>query len=100
MTDCEGQYRQHIQQLVDNYTPKKCERVNVETRIILRDDIPICLKPRRLAVKEKAILDAQIEEWLRDGVIRPNRSRYSSPMVIVPKKDGTYRVCVDYRQLN
>jgi len=96
----DGRYRHQIQQLIDSYKPKQGNQTSVETKIILQDETPVCLKPRRLAVKEKAILNAQLEDWLRDGVVQPSSSRYSSPVIIVPKKNGTYRVCVDYRQLN
>lgn len=51
-------------------------------------------------MKEKAILDAQIEEWLRESIIQPSNSGYSSSIMIVPKKIGMYQVCVNYKQLN
>ncbi|XP_046599255.1 uncharacterized protein LOC124295072 [Neodiprion lecontei] len=50
--------------------------------------------------REEIILDKQIDEWLKEGVIQPSKSKYSSPVVIVQKKNNEYRVCVDYRQLN
>lgn len=43
---------------------------------------------------------AYIDDLLRRGWIRPSRSAYSSPMVCVRKKDGSLRLCIDYRQLN
>jgi len=98
--DVIGRYRDEIEMLIKEHKPRKEVQTNVETKIVLRDEVPICLRSRRLAVKEKAILNTQIDEWLRDGIIQPSKSRYSSPVVIVSKKNGEHRVCIDYRQLN
>lgn len=61
--------------------------------------MPVNLRPRRLAPKEKNILREEIRKWLDNGIIKPSKSGYASP-VIVRKKDGSSRVCVDYRLLN
>lgn len=41
-----------------------------------------------------------MSEWIRDGIAQPSLSDYASPVVLVVKKDGNTRLCVDYRQLN
>ncbi|GBM43296.1 Retrovirus-related Pol polyprotein from transposon 297 [Araneus ventricosus] len=56
--------------------------------------------PRRLPFSEKKIVQTQVAQWLEQGIVEPCSSEYSSPVVIVRKKDGTPRVCIDYRKLN
>ena len=41
-----------------------------------------------------------LDEMLAGGILRPSASRYASPLVVVPKKDGRIRLCVDYRAIN
>ncbi|GFV44652.1 transposon Tf2-11 polyprotein [Trichonephila clavipes] len=45
-------------------------------------------------------VNKQIDEWLEQGIVRPSSSEYAIPIVLVKKKDGTTRLCVDYRRLN
>ncbi|GFY31347.1 transposon Tf2-6 polyprotein [Trichonephila clavipes] len=69
-------------------------------RIILKDDIPVYQSARRLEFSENQDVNKQIDEWLEQGIVRPSSSEYASPIVLVKKKDGTTRLCVDYRRLN
>lgn len=92
--------RQKIGELINNYQPKQLQEAPLEMRIILKDDIPVVQRPRRLSSKEEEIVNKQMDEWLKKGVIKESFSEYASPLVLVRKKDGSTRVCVDYRKIN
>ncbi|GFS49042.1 retrovirus-related Pol polyprotein from transposon 297 [Trichonephila clavipes] len=79
---------------------KKTKTVNIELDIALTDDEPIFHKPRRLPFAERDIVDAQVDEWVKNGIVEPCSSPYASQVVVVKKKDGKSRVCIDYRRLN
>lgn len=72
----------------------------VEHEIKLTDNIPITTPPRRLPYALHAELEEELERLLNTGCIEPSTSPYSSGLVLVRKKDGSLRVCVDYRALN
>ncbi|XP_022641613.1 uncharacterized protein LOC106773250 [Vigna radiata var. radiata] len=61
---------------------------------------PISIAPYRMAPAELAELKKQIEELLEKQFIRPSVSPWGAPVLLVKKKDGSSRLCVDYRQLN
>ena len=56
--------------------------------------------PRRLNTEKKKAADETIKELLRAGLIRESNSPFASGIVMVRKKDGTYRMCIDFRMLN
>jgi hypothetical protein len=61
---------------------------------------PIYKTPYRMATPELAELKEHIKELLEKGFIHPSSSPWGAPVIFVPKKDGTQRLCVDYRALN
>ena len=61
---------------------------------------PIKQRPRRLPYAYRDEADQQIREMLANGIITPSVSPWSSPIVLVRKKNGDLRFCVDYRKLN
>ena len=54
----------------------------------------------RLSALENAEIKTQVQELLDKGFIRPSTSPCGSPIVLVRKKDGSWRMCIDYRALN
>lgn len=68
--------------------------------ILLKDETPISAKPRRMSSSEKNEIDKQFAEWLKHDIIQNSYSDFSATIVPVPKKDGTKRMCVDFRKIN
>ncbi len=61
---------------------------------------PPAKAPYRMNHEKLKELEVQLEELLANGYIKPNRSPYGAPILFVHKKDGTLRMCVDYKALN
>ena len=60
----------------------------------------ISMAPYRMALAELKELKVQLQELVEKGFIRPSVSPWGAPVLFVKKKDGTFRLCINYRQLN
>jgi predicted aspartyl protease len=73
----------------------------VDHCITLKDGIePINVWPYRYAYYQKEEIDKQVHEMLNSDLIKPSTSPFSSPVLLVKKKDGTWCFCTDYKALN
>uniref|UniRef100_A0A803KCS2 Gypsy retrotransposon integrase-like protein 1 n=1 Tax=Xenopus tropicalis TaxID=8364 RepID=A0A803KCS2_XENTR len=71
-----------------------------EHKVDTGTQLPIRSPAYRVAEAVRPEMKSQIDEMLAFGVITPSHSPWASPVVLVPKKDGSTRFCVDYRRLN
>jgi len=72
----------------------------VEHEIHTGDALPIHQRPYRVPYAKRELVEKELRGMLEAKVIRPSTSPWASPIVLVPKKDGGVRFCVDYRKLN
>ena len=72
----------------------------IQHDIKLSTSEPIRSKGYPVPFKARDVMDSEIKEMLELGVIEKSVSPYSSPVVLVPKKDGSVRFCIDFRKLN
>lgn len=71
-----------------------------EMTIELEDEGPIVYRPYRMSYADRILVRNMIQEMADHGIIRESTSTFASPIVLVQKKTGEKRLCVDYRALN
>lgn len=72
----------------------------VKHRIKLSDESPFKYRPRPIHPHDVDAVRKHLQELLDSGVIQESESPFASPIVVVRKKDGSVRLCIDYRKLN
>ncbi|KAI4905005.1 hypothetical protein NFI96_003630 [Prochilodus magdalenae] len=92
-----------LQRFVDVFAAdeSECTRTDmVEHRIDTGNAKPTKLRPHRLPWAKQQVAEQKIREMADAGVIEPSNSPWAAPVVLVRKKNGDWRFCVDYRRLN
>ncbi|GFW78890.1 retrovirus-related Pol polyprotein from transposon 17.6 [Trichonephila clavipes] len=72
----------------------------IEHCINTRNHLPVAVPPYRMNPSKKEILKQEIDRLLSEGIIEECESPYASPVVLIPKPNGTFCLCIDYRKLN
>lgn len=72
----------------------------VQHTIATGDHRPLRSRPYRVSASEREVIQNHVSDMLRKNIIQDSSSPWSSPVVLVKKKDNTWRFCVDYRRLN
>ena len=72
----------------------------VKHHIDTGDEQPVKQKPRRLPFEQHKEVEEQVRKLAECGIIQPSNSRWASNLLLVKKKDATWRMCIDYRELN
>ncbi|XP_070136089.1 uncharacterized protein [Drosophila bipectinata] len=101
LVDTGADYKKEVSMLIKNYKAvDSVAEVPVKLRIVPDGEIiPFRQSPSRFAIAEQQDVEQQIVEWLSAGIIRPSTSNFASRLVLVNKKDGTHRVCVDFQDV-
>ncbi|CAB4013729.1 Transposon Ty3-G Gag-Pol poly [Paramuricea clavata] len=102
-----GEERERMENLLNKHQDVFAENSSelgvttlAEHKIETGDAVPVKQLPRRLPNSLRTFVEDQVEEMLENNIIKPSNSPWSSPIVLVRKKDGTWRFCIDFRKLN
>ena len=107
LTDLSARGRDKLRNLFETYSDVFSKRPGdigctglTKHRIDTADAVPVKQRPRRIPLKVRDQIEKQKEKMLQDGIIEESESPWCSPVVLVRKKDGSFRFCVDLRAVN
>lgn len=72
----------------------------VECKLRLTTETPVNVRPYPIPFAIQEAVEQEVQDMLKQGIIEPSDSPYQAPIVVVKKKDGSMRLCIDFRQLN
>ena len=89
-----------LQEFSDDFSSQPGCTTLAEHRIFLKSDRPVRQRANRIPHSYSEQVKAELIEMEKLGIIRKSVSEWASPLIVVPKKDGSLRLCVDFRKLN
>eukprot|EP00253_Pinus_taeda_P026304 PITA_26304 len=96
-----------LQKVLDNHakvfeTPKGLPPISDHDHSIhlIPGSVPPNIRPYRYPYAQNCEIERMVVEMLEVGIIQPSQSSFSTPVVLVHKKDGSWRMCLDYRELD
>lgn len=104
LSHLEPQQREELKKLILEYEhlfpdiPTRTDKIYHD--VVLEDTKPIKQHPYRMNPMKQQCLKEEVKYLLENDFIEPSQSNYSSPCILVPKQNGTYRMCTDYRKVN
>ena len=99
-----SEQRKEVETLMKQYPdvlsslPGRTDQIQHDIKLLTSE--PIRTKGYSIPYKTQSVMEIEIQDMLDLGVIEPSISPYSSPIVLVPKKDGSVGFCIDFRKLN
>ena len=72
----------------------------IELDVDVADSAPIKQQPYRVSPMKKELLDKEVQYMLKHDIIEESQSNWSSPCILIPKHDGGFRFCTDFRTVN
>ena len=104
LSHLEPSQQEELKQLIHEYEhlfpdiPTRTDKIYHD--VIVEDSKPIKQHPYRMNPLKQKYLQDEVKYLLENDFIEPSQSNYSSPCILVPKSNGTYRMCTDYRIVN
>ena len=101
----ESQLQQLLSEFIDVFPQDLPSGLPPERQVqhsidVVQNSKPVSKPPYRLSATKASEVERQLADYLGRGFIRPSSSPWASPILLVKKKDGSMRMCVDYRGLN
>ena len=103
LSHLEPSQQEELKQLIHEYEhlfadiPTRTDKIYHD--VIVEDSKPINQHPYRMNPLKQTYLQDEVKYSLENDFIEPSQSNYSSPCILVPKSNGTYRMCTDYRKV-